>query len=183
LQERCAVAQALEPRHGAEGAEALFLGPQRRLPQRQAAAVHQQQAQERLRIADPSGAAKTATLPRHRFQIRRKHPANELPRLLEGKSFQAPKGYPLRRLNAILKLTPMGQAPLVCRKCAKRLKDAGEVESSPEPRSSIGSRTRPRLSFSWFELGQFVEQDGLGEPWKLGDKVEPRTNALQAIQP
>ncbi|MBV8900776.1 MAG: hypothetical protein JOY92_11790 [Verrucomicrobia bacterium] len=60
LQEGPAAAQALEQRHGAKAAQALGLGPQRRLLQRSAAGVHEQPLHQGEGIADPTPATPPA---------------------------------------------------------------------------------------------------------------------------
>jgi hypothetical protein len=91
LQEGPAAAQALEERHGAEFAQALFLGPQRRLGQRQAAGVHEQQPHQGEGIADLSGALETAALAGEGLQIRRQHLTDHPPGLFQGERFHARK--------------------------------------------------------------------------------------------
>jgi hypothetical protein len=72
-----------------EATQALLAGPPHGLLQRQAAAVHQQQPQQRLGVAYLSGPAQAAALASDGVQIRRKNLADHLPGFLKGEGFHA----------------------------------------------------------------------------------------------
>jgi hypothetical protein len=81
LQEGGAAAQAFEQGHRAQATQALLAGSPHGLLQRQASAVHQQQPQQRLGVADLSGPAQAAALAGDGVQIRLKKPCGSPPRI------------------------------------------------------------------------------------------------------